>query len=516
MTKGKSEPEALPDREKFSPPAKSAMLLLLAALLRALQLSVELQYDEIWTLLNFTDLNVFQILTDLSLPNNHPLNTLVLKFLSTFSDMAIILRLGVFLCGIAVVYLCGKCAGLISQKADVIHAAQFLSAVSMPLIFFSVFARGYIYQIAALQLCIWGIYRCAAKDDDSRAPFLVLSGGILTFISVSSGVMFLFCAALGELWLTPAPRRFNKKILWSGSILALTALGYCLFNYKQLRTGQQWGIGIDSFSTWCSFFSRTTAALLPLFLIPWVIAGVVFNKVLRKILFLGILPLLLAVFTKGGPERVYLPLAVIFIIIAACGYGTLQEKFPRYRKLLLPALILSGVGCNLLPEPVWELQTPGADLRYALASTNDTTIVVMHASAGYPAMLNDADSAKRAEQRSLFPAENLAMLHCAEGEFNGSDIKNSEVREFFPLSGKPLGFLPGYSYTLKKIATPAKGDVVLFLFSGAVPEEFIQYPGRKLRLNLWFNRNHQLYICEITQPEIAFDWSACYRIGEKK
>ena len=51
-----------------------AALILPCALMTA-----NFTYDEFWSLINFAPLNIFQILTDLSLPNNHPLNTLFLK-----------------------------------------------------------------------------------------------------------------------------------------------------------------------------------------------------------------------------------------------------------------------------------------------------------------------------------------------------------------------------------------------------------------------------------------------------
>ena len=167
------------------------LLLLLAAVLRALQLSVELQYDELWTLINFTQLDTFKILTDLSLPNNHPVNTLVLKLLSQISLAPVILRLGVFLCGIMVVYLTGECAKLLSSDREYPLAAQFLAALSLPLIYFSVYSRGYMFQLAGLQLCILGMYRSATNDNDRAAPFMIATGRILCCFSVSSGIMFL-------------------------------------------------------------------------------------------------------------------------------------------------------------------------------------------------------------------------------------------------------------------------------------------------------------------------------------
>ena len=68
-------------------------ILLLAAILRIKGLFSELQYDEIWSLQYFIPLDVFKILTDLALPNNHPVNTLILKFLHGISYEPAFLRM---------------------------------------------------------------------------------------------------------------------------------------------------------------------------------------------------------------------------------------------------------------------------------------------------------------------------------------------------------------------------------------------------------------------------------------
>ena len=51
-------------------------VLLIGIAARLTHLFSGLEYDEIWTLENFAPLPLSRILTDLALPNNHPLNTL--------------------------------------------------------------------------------------------------------------------------------------------------------------------------------------------------------------------------------------------------------------------------------------------------------------------------------------------------------------------------------------------------------------------------------------------------------
>ena len=65
----------------------SRLIVPAALILPVLLMTANLTYDEWWSLLNFAPLSTLRILTDLSLPNNHPLNTLCLKILHNFSSL---------------------------------------------------------------------------------------------------------------------------------------------------------------------------------------------------------------------------------------------------------------------------------------------------------------------------------------------------------------------------------------------------------------------------------------------
>ena len=62
----------------------------------------------------------------------------------------------------------------------------------------------------------------------------------------------------------------------------------------------------------------------------------------------------------------------------------------------------------------------------------------------------------------------------------------------------------------------AAGETALMIFPGKVPEEFMQLPGKKLRLNLWLNRRYPLYVCNFLTADIpCFEGVKYFRIGEK-
>ena len=85
-------------------------ILPLALIFPLALMTANLTYDEFWSLIRFAPLGAGEILTDLSLPNNHPLNTLFLKLLSPVSPAPLLLRLPSLLCGAAVPLLCGELA----------------------------------------------------------------------------------------------------------------------------------------------------------------------------------------------------------------------------------------------------------------------------------------------------------------------------------------------------------------------------------------------------------------------
>ena len=75
-------------------------LIALGAVLRIERLGNALDYDEIWTLEDFATGTIREIFTRLSLPNNHPLNSLSVKWISSLSREGFALRLPAFAAGI--------------------------------------------------------------------------------------------------------------------------------------------------------------------------------------------------------------------------------------------------------------------------------------------------------------------------------------------------------------------------------------------------------------------------------
>ena len=116
------------------------------------------EYDEIWSLENFSKLPVWQICTDLSLPNNHPINTIWIKIVSILNLPIRYIRLFSLLTGLASL----GCIGIISylfsgKKKEIAILSIALFAISAPNVVYSQQARGYSPQEFFLLLYIVGI-----------------------------------------------------------------------------------------------------------------------------------------------------------------------------------------------------------------------------------------------------------------------------------------------------------------------------------------------------------------------
>ena len=239
--------------------------------------------------------------------------------------------------------------------------------------------------------------------------------------------------------------------------------------------------------------------------------------VMRKLFLFALLPLILAFFTKAGPERVYLPLTVVFVIIGAAGAVEVWKRVTTHRKWLV-VIFTGGILLNYSVYPeAWKLPVPAAEMRQVIVENDESVLPVIASTSGFPVLVNTPEIAKKVEDRSVFPAQ-LLMLGCGNGVFNGADISNSEQEMTFPVSGVfHPGKVPGYMYKLAPVEHIFANETVLVIFAGRAPVEFLELPGKKLRLNLWLNQRCPIYICYFTTAELPyFEGGKYFRIGDAK
>ena len=108
----------------------AALLMLLALALRLLRFGDALEYDEIWTLESYAAGPVSRIFTDLALPNNHPLNSLLVKLIALTGAPVTWIRLGSLAAGMLAVPLAGITAlGLWKRRSTALWAMFFLAVL---------------------------------------------------------------------------------------------------------------------------------------------------------------------------------------------------------------------------------------------------------------------------------------------------------------------------------------------------------------------------------------------------
>ena len=120
--------------------------MLLAVVVRLRMLFRSLQYDELWSWQFFSRLGITEILFSLSLPNNHPLNTVAIKAISAVTDDLFAIRYIPLTCGVLLIPLIYFVTFVWSDSRRAGLIAAVFAAYSAPLAIYSVLARGYILQ----------------------------------------------------------------------------------------------------------------------------------------------------------------------------------------------------------------------------------------------------------------------------------------------------------------------------------------------------------------------------------
>lgn len=363
--------------EEFSRNKKEAMLflgitlvlLLIGIVLRIAGLQTRnLEYDEIWTFAHYVKLPFGEMFSDLATPNNHPLNSLVIKFFK-LPDLPQLLqiRLGVFLAGILLLIVTGLGLRRLTRSFPGLCFGVLLLALNIPLIRYSQTARGYEFQ-ALFTVCV--MFSLLFFEMDLKLPLrrilwaaLFLVSGIATCVSVTSGVIFVTALAFSYGVLFTDWRNWRdfgkwmeKKELWIAFLLfaGFVLLWYGL-NYSTLAKGQSFGNTVTSPGKFLAFAWHTIAELPLTLTIPLSLAGAVLLKepFQRRIAVMGLLSTLLVLLSalvfKAGDSRVYIPLIPVLAVSAALLFDCLNT--PERHRLVLPVfgvlLVLVGIQFKL-------------------------------------------------------------------------------------------------------------------------------------------------------------------------
>lgn len=335
----------------------------------------ELDKDTIWTLYHYAARPVAEILTQLALPNNHPLSTLLIRqSVSLFGPSNVSIRLPALLCGLAIPLLAAGIAHLLFRDAVTTLLSLAFVSWSGGLVYYSGSARGYGIQTA---LILAYILLVLFYESDSvkttryasvcRVLFLLLP--LAATLTLSPSILFTVPIVLIHLayliWRQAPPASAQREV---GAMLAaairanrelllvyagLGAILFCWYfvNLRFFLEGQGHGRDVGSAAQFAHFAVATIGALT-----GWTLALPALLLLTRRqvrwlagvLLFLVAVPLASALVIKAGPPRVYIPLIPLLQIGSAGGIGlvvgALARRIPLPRGVLLATC--TAVACT--------------------------------------------------------------------------------------------------------------------------------------------------------------------------
>ena len=405
------------------------LIFAVAAMLRFQNIFSALEYDEIWTLENFSRLKISALLTELALPNNQPLNSLFVKLAVTLGGPVWAIRLHSFIAGMLILPLTGFIAYVLSGKNKFAAlAAMFFIAFSAPDMVYSSLARGYALQVFFLALYAAGLAAAGTFRPQGKYRFLpecaMALGGICAILTLPTSVVYLGAITLAAWLVHPVkPPRSLLVVLGGGVVFTLF---WCLFNYQQLNAARVWGSKIRSFADFYGFLAVTTAHHLKI--IPLILSLFFFkNKKYRPLLLFILLPLLSAVVTNAGPPRTYIPFGCFFAVCAGCGAAELINGRKKNLQIIIIALTaLLGVAEFRNGLKAWSFPDSCEIFRQASKIPADT-LVIHRATSGYPLAWNNQPQIYDDFVKRILEHSKYLVMFDAPGRINGNDPQNNEA-----------------------------------------------------------------------------------------
>lgn len=461
---------------------KFAAILLWALLLRLWNFNAPLEYDEIWSMENFAPLDVTRILISIASPNNHPINTLWIKFILRCGAPVTAIRWASLLAGVALIPLGGFVGRVLAggRRSVALWCMWFL-ACSAPAVAYSRLARGYELQLFFLFCFSAGLAACGRwRPKRKFLRFLpetaVFLGGVGAILTLPTSVIYLGTITLTAGWIRRRAERSTLAVLGAGMLFTFCWL---FLQYDALQMARGWGMPIDSPAV---FREHCATELWPLFsgfsLAAALCGALLSPRRLGAALLIGLLPIGAAVLTNGGPMRSYLPLNAMIDLFAGCGIALLLARIPAARRNFFTAVAAAAaVFFFAAAYPRWRT-TDWRSVFRITSSLPETTFAVYTATDSFPAAWNNRPrSYEDWGRRLLCNAENRELVvFDRNGVLNGCDRNGCERRLSLPFNGVPIRIdtLDGFGYRLRELKTaPEPGETVLIAVR-PLPEELFR------------------------------------------
>ena len=333
-------------------------ILLAAFLLRFPHFFISLAYDEIWTVNNFIQLPVGRLFFDLSLPNNQPLNSVLVKWMYALPLETEFIRLPSLLAGLISVVLAGHLAGRMAGKGAALWS-MFFAAFNAPLIVYNTQARGYSLQIMFLLVFACSLLKVVENHRAGKRAGIAVCSMILSaaaaVLTLPTSVLYLAGITM-ILWNYGGWKSIPRKSVLFLLASALICFVYILLNLSDLMAARKWGEAVNSVPGYFCWLGGVLYSVLPGTLLPFAIYYLAkFRQYIAGYALLGGLLFVSAIFTNGGPDRVYLPLSMLFCIISGAGVAAIQEKIVsvKYRQLVMLAAMMLTAAAYFYQIKTW-------------------------------------------------------------------------------------------------------------------------------------------------------------------
>lgn len=451
-----------------------------------------MEYDEIWTYFNYSLKDIKCIFTELNVPNNHPLNSFLIKIFYSLTEIDILsIRAPAFISGILLIPLTGFITWCLSKNLYAVFFSILFISSSGVAVHYSQTGRGYSIQTFFVAAFIASIIYYEQKKRSGAKVWIPFSMAFLSVVFATLTlpttplfiVPVIFChivfiALRDEL-------RFSIKSLKDfisknrGTILLYTSVGACwliwyLINFKNFA-GQATGSDMNG---------NTLGAVLTFIIdiIEWIPGwslvvlslSIFFLKRNIRLAIAGILiiafPLVIGILTHTiGPMRVYMALAPIFVVIAACGAAGIMDHFhissKKYLNILLPGIIAAFFVNMMYPDlerwsPTdWKIVTP-----QIMKAFPESVYISYPSGDGYPIKFNCFPAVMEDNMKRIaFLGEKFLQVKCKDISVIHMKTKCEEHIKY--KGSPPLELnLAGeymYLYSMEKLSDKPASNIII-------------------------------------------------------
>ncbi len=346
-----------------------------------------LEYDEIWTINNYVSKgNIWANFTNLTIPNNHPLNSFIMGIIyRTVSGAVFWMRFPALVTGILLMLAAPFVPYLLFRSRMAVILTLAFTAFNGALIHFSQTARGYSLQIFFIT-CFLAIAIILVRNIIvSRYKRLIVNlllmftGYCAVFCLPTTVLYILPIAGLHVLWCIFAPDKYtpgssdenlrkilhdqNSEIIISYIILGIGTFTWYYLIYDQFKASKITGEVVVLWmipGVFIRILSFMTAILVPILGAGLLIKRKTFLHGIAYIVIL-LFPFCCVPFVNVGPDRIYTPLLPVIFIAAAGGIinclGLIETE--RSRNIFAPLLVAGFVCFSFINlQPSLERWTP--------------------------------------------------------------------------------------------------------------------------------------------------------------